>query len=288
MKGIIFNLGITKAELSERELNKDFVALTPFRVLIDGIENAIYVGLLWVEPGRILGSIGLGRITNVGLDIDKSLEVKLVLVLPYSQTYGGIGTEIDGVLCEKANVPFDSIVVIPQSEFNEKFLLYPYVSFALQLPAIITSGSTLIVGGGLYGTISALYLKNYVSKVSIYREDGINPKLIGVEEVKELSNDWDNVIIATYRSWIRAFIDVFSKSNTKIVMPRILNTWPIISSHKVHYIQPKEMDGVLDFIKTKISNKLFEELISFSDNIETSLPVPKAGVIINTEKLFKH
>ncbi|AAK40461.1 zinc-binding alcohol dehydrogenase family protein [Saccharolobus solfataricus] len=287
MKAVVFNLGITISDVPEKQVNRDYVLLKPKRVLVNGLENSIYVGLLWVDPTRILGSTGIGRIEGVGLDIDKSLEGKLVLVLPYSQTYGGIGTEIDGILAEKASVPLDSIVILPQYGFNEKYILYPYVSFALQLPKYIHSGNTLIIGSGLYGIISALYLKDMVSKVAVYREDGINPKIVGVEEIRHFSQEWDNIIITTFRSWIRAFIDDISKSNTKIVMPKLMNTWPVVSSTKTVFIPPKEVDGVLEFIDKKINDKLFNELVSFSNDLLVSFPSPKAGVVINAEEIFK-
>lgn len=287
MKAVVFNLGITVAEIPERQINKDFVLLKPLRVLINGLENAIYVGLLWVEPWRILGSTGIGRVENVGLDIDKNLEGKLVLILPYSQTYGGIGTEIDGLLCEKAVIPFDSIVVLPQSKFNEKYILYPYVSFAFQLVNKLNNGSTLIIGSGLYGIISALYLKDLVTKVSVYREDGINPKIIGVEEVKHISQEWDNIIITTFKSWIRAHIEDFVKNNTKVIMPKLMNSWPLISSNKITYITPKEVDGVIEYINNKISDRLFQELVSFSGDILASFPATKAGVILKMDEIFK-
>ncbi|MEM1629470.1 MAG: zinc-binding alcohol dehydrogenase family protein [Saccharolobus sp.] len=287
MKAVIFNLGITLADVPENQVNKDFVLLKPLRVLIDGIENAIYVGLLWVEPWRVLGTTGIGRILSVGLDIDKSLEGKLVLVLPYSQTYGGIGTEIDGLLSERSVVPFDSIIVLPQSRFIEKYILYPYVSFAFQLENVIENGSTLIVGSGIYGIISALYLKNIVTKINIYREDGINPKLIGVEEIKHLSPNWDNIIITTFRSWVRGFIEDLTKNGTRVIMPKLMNSWPVISSNRIKYIIPKEVDGVLEFIENKIGDNLFQELISFSTDILASFPTPKAGVVIKTDEVFK-
>lgn len=287
MKALVFNLGITINDVPEKQVNRDYVLLKPKRVLVNGLENSIYVGLLWVEPTRILGSTGIGRIENVGLDIDKSLEGKLVLVLPYSQTYGGIGTEIDGILAEKATVPLDSIVILPQSNFNEKYILYPYVSFALQLPKYISSGNTLIIGSGLYGITSALYLRDVVSKVAVYREDGINPKIVGVEEIRHLSQEWDNIVIKTFRSWIRAFVDHISKSNTKIIMPKLMNTWPVVSSTKAIFIPPREVDGVLEFIDKKITDKLFNELVSFSNDLLTSFPSPRAGVVINTEEVFK-
>ncbi|WP_338599642.1 zinc-binding alcohol dehydrogenase family protein [Sulfolobus tengchongensis] len=287
MKALTFNLGITINDVPEKEVNRDFVLIRPTRVLINGLENAIYVGLLWVEPFRILGSTGIGKIESVGLDIDKSLEGKLVLVLPYSQTYGGIGTEIDGLLSEKASIPFDSIVLLPQSKFSEKYILYPYASFALQLPNYINNGNTLIIGSGLYGIISALYLKDIVSKVIIYREDGVSPKIIGVEETRHLSQEWDNIIITTFKSWVRAFLDDISKSNTRVIMPKLMNTWPLVSSNKIRFIIPKEIDGALEFIDKKISDKLFSELVAFSNDLLASFPASKAGVIIKVDEIFK-
>jgi hypothetical protein len=161
------------------------------------------------------------------------------------------------------------------------------VSFALQLPKYISSGNTLIIGSGLYGITSALYLRDVVSKVAVYREDGINPKIVGVEEIRHLSQEWDNIVITTFRSWIRAFVDHISKSNTKIIMPKLMNTWPVVSSTKAIFIPPREVDGVLEFIDKKITDKLFNELVSFSNDLLTSFPSPRAGVVINTEEVFK-
>ena len=44
---------------------------------------------------------------------------------------------------------------------------------------------------------------------------------------------------------------------------------------------------MLEFIENKIGDNLFQELISFSTDILSSFPTPKAGVVIKTDEVFK-
>ncbi|MEM0173203.1 MAG: hypothetical protein QXI16_01700 [Sulfolobaceae archaeon] len=112
MLAIIFNQGINVMYVVERPLYRDYYQVKTEKVLLDGIENAIYLGLLWVEPQRVLGTFGIVKILRSGLDADKSQEGKYAVTLGYSKKYGGLGSEIDGILAERPIIPEDSIVPI--------------------------------------------------------------------------------------------------------------------------------------------------------------------------------
>ncbi|MEM4139419.1 MAG: zinc-binding alcohol dehydrogenase family protein, partial [Sulfolobaceae archaeon] len=85
MLAIIFNQGINVMDVVERPLYRDYYQVKTEKVLLDGIENAIYLGLLWVEPQRVLGTFGIVKILRSGLDADKSQEGKYAVTLGYSK-----------------------------------------------------------------------------------------------------------------------------------------------------------------------------------------------------------
>ncbi|MFP3170076.1 MAG: zinc-binding alcohol dehydrogenase family protein [Sulfolobaceae archaeon] len=286
MKAIVFDLGITMKDVVERPINKDYVMVSPSLVLLTGIENAIYTGFLWVEPKRILGSTGIVKVRNAGIEVDKNIEGKKAIVLPYSKKYGGIGTEIDGILAENAVVPSDSLVILP-NDYDVKYILYPFVSIGLQLRKIVRGFNVLIIGGGLVSYISALTLVGYANRIYLYNDEGYKVRLYGVEEVKDGGN-WDIVFAGSMRSWIRILLQLGSKEGDILALPRFLNSWPSIIPTRlnVKFIEPIKMDGVFDYIEDEISDKLFNELVVSSDSLEASIPTPKPGVILNVEKIF--
>ena len=288
MQAIVFDLGITKKDVVERPINKDFVMVSPLKVLLSGIENAIFSGILWVEPNKILGSSGIVKIRNVGLEVDKGLENRDAVVLPYSKKYGGIGTEIDGIMAEKPVLPYDSIVILPE-DYELKYILYAYASIALQLRKVIKGLNLLILGGGLTSYVSALASVGYANKIYIYNDEGYKLRLYGVEEVKNSDNiKFDAVFVTTMRSWARIIIQNVAKEGDLLILPRFLNSWPALipSRLNVKFIEPSKFDGVFEFIDEQISEKIFKELVTESDSLEASLPTPKPGVILDAKKIF--
>lgn len=282
MISIIFNQGITPKDVVERPINSDFVLVSPDKVLLTFIENSIYLGLLWVKPWRILGSIGVGKIEAVGLDLDSSLQGKNVLVLPYSKKYGGIGTEIDGLLAEKAVVPEDAIVTLPDN-FSDKILLYPFVSIATQIEELVKGEKVLIMGSGILGLLTYQYLLDNSIDVSIYT-DVPGKRLQGVKEVRNLEGGkWDVVILSTMRAWARYVAERLINEGGRIIVPTFMNTWPPTLPSKSIRVYPKKIDGLVQKTE-RISDKFFNENVAYSDDILASIPTSKNGVIVNVKK----
>ncbi|BFH74434.1 alcohol dehydrogenase [Sulfurisphaera javensis] len=286
MKAIVFDLGITLKDVVEKPVYRDYVQVSPLKVLISGLENSIYTGILWVQPGRILGSTGFVKIEAAGLDSDNQLEGKQAIILPYSKKYGGIGTEIDGILAEKSVIPDDSIVTLP-SNYPDKYILYPFVSIGLQLRKILRGYNVLIIGDGLTGLLSAYMLVGNANKIGIYSDDIYKIKIYGVEEIKDLSTQWDAIVITTMRSWIRAIL-ANTLINSVIVIPRFMNTWPVVVPNNVKFVEPTKLNGVFEYIDDEISEKFFNQLVGISEDFFSSIPTSKPGILVNIEKtLFK-
>ncbi|AWR97097.1 zinc-binding alcohol dehydrogenase family protein [Acidianus sulfidivorans JP7] len=281
MLSIIFNQGIILEDVVERPINRDFVSVKTKKVLLSFIENSIYLGLLWVKPWTILGSIGIGKVQDVGIDVDPSLQGKEVLILPYSNKYGGIGTEIDGLLTKSAVVPSDSIVPLPE-KYSDKVLLYPFFSIAKQIEKLSISKRVLILGAGIIGIITYILLHNSASDIAIYSE--VYKNIPGVKKITETDQKWDIVVVATMHSWARYSAEKLVTEDGKIIIPDFANSWPPTCPNNALRIYPEKIDGLFSEIEEKISDKFFEENIGYSDDIISSIPTSKRGVIIDVEK----
>ena len=289
MNAIVFDLGITMEDIVEKPVLNDHLQVAPIKALISGLENSIYAGLLWVRPETILGSTGLVKVNAAGLDVEPQLEGKLGIVLPYSKKYGGVGTEIDGILAEKSVIPQDTFVQIPSEHYDDRLLLYPFVSIGLQLRKILRGLNTLIIGDGLTGLISANMLVGYANKIGMLRDEfSYKIKIYGVEEIKEINSSWDSILITTMRSWARVLVSNLP-SDIMIILPKFMNSWPVvIPNNNVKFIEPAKINGVFEYIEDEISDKFFKEIIGISDDLFSSIPSSKPGIIVDVTKRLFH
>lgn len=269
-------------DVVERPINNDFVLLQPKKILLSFIENSIYLGLLWVKPWTILGSIGVGKIEEVGVDVDSNLQGKSALVLPYSNKYGGIGTEIDGLLAKNAVVPDDALVVLPET-FSDKILLYPFISIVEQIKSIAKGERVLILGAGMTGILTYLELLNSCPEVAIYSDADGN--ISGLKTIKDTDRKWDVIVISSMRSWTRYVAERLVSKDGKILIPTFMKTWPPGFPKNSIRIYPTKISGLIDEIENKITDKFFEENIGYSDDILSAIPTSKKGVIVNMEKI---
>lgn len=284
MLAIVFNQGITINDVVERPINHDFVLLKPKKVLLSFIENSVYLGLLWVNPWRILGSIGVGKIEDVGVDVDPNLQGKTALVLPYSKKYGGIGTEIDGLLAKSAVIPDDALIILPE-KFSDKVLLYPFLSMAEQIRDIVKGDRVLILGAGLTGILTYYNIRDDCPEVALYSE--ANGVISGIKTIKDTDKKWDAIVISSMRSWTRYVAGKLVENHGKIIIPTFMNTWPPVLPKNAIRVYPIKISGLLEEIERKISDKFFEENIGYSDDIISSIPTSKRGVIIDVEKSLR-
>ncbi|ARM75740.1 zinc-binding alcohol dehydrogenase family protein [Acidianus manzaensis] len=285
MLSIIFNQGIIAEDIVEKPINKDFISIKPKKVLLSFIENSVYLGLLWIRPRTILGSIGIGKIYDVGIDVDPTLQGKEVLVLPYSEKYGGIGTEIDGLLTKNAVIPEDSIIPLPE-HYTDKILLYPFFSIAKQIEEISKGESVLILGAGIIGILTYILLSKSTSDIALYSE--VYSNIHGVKEITDTDKKWDIVVIATMHSWARYSAEKLLENNGKIIIPIFAKSWPpTCPNSNTIKVYPKKINGLFSEIEDVISDKFFEENIGYSDDIISSIPTSKRGVIVDIEKALR-
>ncbi|MEM4079743.1 MAG: alcohol dehydrogenase [Metallosphaera sp.] len=273
MKSIVFNQGIIIADVPEIPVGRDMVEITPEKVLLDGIENGIYLGLLWVKPNLILGGVGIGKVRDVGVEVDQSLIGKRVLVMPYSRSRGGIGTEIDGVLAETSVIPQDCTIPLPEDD-KETSLLLPYISLTLDIMDMIKGGESLLIGQGLIG--------NLLMKLAATNIDPIPDDMLTVNRKEIQSKKWDYIIISSMRGWARHVAGKLVKGDGKIIIPKFLNSWPPYLPHNSILIPPRVRSDSFDVVK-RLDGTL-KNLIGKSDNAIASVPTVKPGIIVDVRK----
>ncbi|BCS91817.1 hypothetical protein L3N51_00303 [Metallosphaera sp. J1] len=272
MKSVVFNQGIIKAEVPEIPVGRNFVELSTEQALVDGIENGIYLGLIWVRPGTILGGIGLGRVRDVGIDVDQSIMGKLALVMPYSRSFGGIGTETHGVLAERAVVPVDSVVILPEG-IDERALLLPLISMALEIKERVRGGSVLAMGTGLITRI----LADLIGDLVMVEDDGSSRN-------SAMERKWDYIIVSTVRGWARYLAEKMIGPDGKIIIPKFMNSWPPFMPSSSEVVYPTVRKDAFKYLDSKESDKMIKNFVGKSENVLASIPTPKPGVIVNVKK----
>lgn len=287
MKSLVFDQGIMPKDIPTRQVGKDQVTIKTYSVIINAIENSIYLGLLWVRPSTVLGSIGIGKVTDTGVEIDTSLKGRKVLVLPYS-SHGGIGTEIDGLLAEEATIPYDAVEVLP-NDIDDEALLLPFITFARKVKEKVGGGNLLLIGGGLFSLAVSILLSGQMNNIGMITEEKTGVfRQFGVEDITNLERKWDYVVISTMRTWARFVAPSLIKEKGKIFVPGIMNSWPVIMTPEMEKISVKDVNEEDYFLlRKKINLKVLEQFITFSDDFSTAIPSSSLGTIVRADVAFK-
>lgn len=279
MIAFVFNYGLTLADVSEPLVPKDYVAIKPVKVALNGIENAIYNGQIWARPGTILGGIGIAKVIEGGVDSEwSSLAGRLVVVSPYSRAYGGLGSEINGIAAERAAVPKDAI--FPYfSELGDLNVLLPFASIAVKAAEEAEGRRMLIVGYGVLGKLVALASKDKAN-VGIYTED--RRVDLGISVADANPSEWDVVFVSALNTWPR----VFFSGVRKLLMPRFMKSWPVIEREKLKFIEPEFVDEAVALLKSNAER--LKDVIVYSDSFSSAIPVPKGKIVlVDAEKALR-
>ncbi|QKQ99709.1 alcohol dehydrogenase [Metallosphaera tengchongensis] len=282
MKSIVFNQGIIVSEQPETPIGSKSVEILPEKVLVDGIENSIFLGLLWVKPGTILGSIGIGKIRDVGVDLPQSMIGKRSLVFPLSEAIGGIGTEVNGLLCERAVVPVDSVITFSEN-IDDRYLILPHLSVALDIMEKIGDGSTLIIGSGLTAVLIHIFGRDM--DINIMYDDG-SFRLSNNNKVVNIDKQWDNIVISTMRGWARHLAQRLVKPSGHIFIPKFVNSWPSFIPQRSFLVRPRYRSELLEYLNSKEVEHVIKTYLGYSEDALSSIPTTKPGIIVDVKKVW--
>lgn len=287
MIGVVFKHGIIYDKIPERPIPSGNVLVEMEWGLLDAVINALFIGLMWVEPDRILGSIGLGKVIDVGVGVDPALIGKKAVIFPYSEESGGIGIDVDGVFCERASVPADAILPV-QGDSPPLSVLLPYFSVAKKVAEIVKGKRALVVGAGIGGIITTLVARETASELKVYKES-VSTIPIDLPVSKEIRPNWDVLVVFTLRGWVRALAHKLIAPEGRIVLPRLSKRWPIqlnADTSHLELIRPVvDQVSVTDLI-SMVKTTGLDRFLDYSTNILESLPTERPGVIVDLQKNF--
>ena len=278
MIAFIFNHGLTLENVGEPLIPRDYVLVRPLKVGFDGLENAVYNGLIWAKPGIVLGGMGIVKVIEGGVDSEwETLAGKTAVVSPYSKAYGGLGIEINGIAAERGAVPKDALFpYFP--ELGDLNVLLPFASIAVKVAQLAEGRKTLIVGYGVLGKLVSLALNNR-AEVGVYTEGGRVDYGNTVSRIDP--SQWDVVFVSIISSWPRVLL-----SDKKIIMPRLMASWPIIGRERITFVEPEFVESAVNLLRSH-EGKL-KDVILHSDSFTSAIPVPKGKIVlVNAEKALK-
>ena len=278
MIAFVFNHGLTLENVGEPLIPRDYVLVRPLKVGFDGLENAVYNGQIWAKPGIVLGGMGIAKVTEGGVDSEwESLAGKTVVISPYSKSYGGLGIEVNGIAAERGAVPKDAIFpYFP--ELGDLNVLLPFASIAAKVAQLAEGRRVLVIGYGVLGRLVSIALDNK-AEVGVYTEGGLIDYGNAISRIDP--SHWDVVFVSMISSWPRVLL-----SDKKIIMPRLMASWPIIGRERITFVEPEFVEPAVELLRSH-EGKL-KDVILYSDSFASAIPVPKGKVVlVNAEKALK-
>ena len=288
MKALVFQYDVRVVDKPHPPVPKEHLLIKVHAVALDGIENAIYGSLLWVEPGRILGVEGYGRVELLGVDSDTIFSGKLVA--GYPKTIRGVpGVEYDGWAAEYTSQPSSGVGLLPDDVDDViAAATAGSASIALYVAEKSVGKNLLVVGSGYTGVLAAYFARHAVSigLVGNVRKGlrgivrGFVNSIYNYSKLKELKGEWDIVFLSSLDARARMYIRGLYGTTSVIVHPwlELLST----SIRGLTHIEVASWTRIGEAYQElrRVDEDLRKELTAVVDSFEAALPVPKAKVIV--------
>jgi len=292
LKALVFQYDARVVDKPRPPVSMEHLLIKVHAVALDGIENAIYGSLLWVEPGRILGVEGYGRVELLGVDADTVFSGKLVA--GYPKTMKGIpGVDYDGWAAEYTSQPSSGVGLLPDD--IDDIIAAATVgsgSIALYVAEKSVGKNLLIIGSGYTGVLAAYFARH---AVNIGLVGNVGKGLRGIirgfvnsiynySKLKELKGEWDIVFLSSLDARARMYIRGLYGTTSVIVHP-----WLELLSTSIRGLARIEVAGWTRIGEAyqelrRVDEDLRKELTAIVDSFEAALPVPRAKVIVRLVK----
>ncbi len=229
MKALVWNGEAVVEERPVPPIPRGWVLGKVLAASLTSIDAAVTSGTLPVIPGRVLGSYGLIRVVEPGVDTPFG-PGEVVGVTPLSSE-GTLVIDLDGVMSGYASVPSDTTIDVGKNIVKSadlwKLLLMLEFSFVPKLTDIVGGKDVLILGTGISTYIIASFLKSYSRITVIGRESpflkrlaGLGVKVLSVK--KHLNKEgslFDAVILCAIHSYMAMASPTYLRSGGTLVLP---------------------------------------------------------------------
>lgn len=288
LKALVFQYDARVVDKPKPPIPVEHLFIKVHAVALNGIENAVYGGMLWVEPGRVLGVEGYGRVEYLGVNADKSFSGKLVAGYPKSSK-GIPGIDYDGWAAEYTSQPMQGVGLLPPNiDDVVAAATAGSASIALYVAEKSMGKSLLVIGSGYTGILAAYFAKHAVNIGVVGNMDkslrgivrGFVNVVYGYDKLRDLKGEWDIVFLSSLDARARMYIRGIKGSSTVIVHP-----WLELLSTSIRGLAKIEVAGWTRigeaYAKAReVYEDLKRELVVVVDNFESALPVPKPKVVV--------
>ena len=147
-------------EVAIPKIQKQWILAKVYAFSLGSIERAIQRCKILVPYGRIIGSEGVIKVFEVGIEVEHDIRGRLCIINPLCKEKL-IGIDIDGVAAEYVAVPKQCLEVLPKeyetTEYLEKLSILKTVTLGSFVAKESQGQSLLIVGSG-FSAYTAAYL----------------------------------------------------------------------------------------------------------------------------------
>ncbi len=229
MKALVWSGEAVVEERPLPPIPRGWVLGKVFAASLTSIDAAVTSGTLPVIPGRVLGSYGLMRVVEPGVDAPFS-PGEVVGVTPLSSE-GTLVIDLDGVMGEYAVVPSDTIIDVGKGRMSGgdlwKLLLMLEFSFVPKLADIAGGKDVLILGTGISTYIIASFLRGNSRITVMGRESPFLKRLAGLgikvlSAKKHLNREgsvFDIVVLCAIHSYMAMASPTYLKNGGTLVLP---------------------------------------------------------------------
>ncbi|UXD22588.1 hypothetical protein IPA_06490 [Ignicoccus pacificus DSM 13166] len=240
------------------------------RSVVGPLERGLKRGLVWVEPGRVVGMEGYGRVEETGANtnIKKGEIVSSPILVNESDI---VGVHVDGFLAEYAIVPESAVEPLPEGR-PEHLALAGTGALASWLKEKLEGYRALLIGGGLTNVLTS-FLSNWEIPILSWGHEISAPVQLFPTIASACTQEWDTVVVSVLDAMaVDTATMCVKEGGTIILHPLVAYSKHVFAGKqvKVEVMQRNELREGYEAI-SKLPSQLLRELVEFSDSLDKAL-----------------
>ena len=216
MKSLVFEGTLEVKDLDIPPIPKGHVLVKVEKFVVGPVEKSLAYGIIWVEPNRILGVEGFGKVVERGVEADLPVGSYVASPIDYGKL---VGIEVNGMSAEFAVLPANENFIIEKEDEKRMALVASGAVAKRELE--MAEGKTLIIGGGLVSLMVA--------------KKGNLPVLPWFKRIREDVELFPTPASACSISWDTIIVNVIDVNAMDVALTCVKEGGKIITHPVVHY-----------------------------------------------------
>jgi len=307
MRAVVRGYGVEVVERPLPAIQRGWVLVKVLSALWSGVEDAVFLGIIWPRPGVVMGCMGYGVVVELGSGAPGWLSGKRVVVgrlpLPYTVEYTAEwmltdkvstlpGILYDGWLAEYVALPASSLTEAPLGNPIEGAMITPasIAAVAARLMALSDGDYFAVIGAGVTGILTALAaLERYGVEVELYTDSPAGMETAGslglqarpMKELKTIPRSFDAVFISTLEPYPAYLAASLTRSDGEVILHPIYSYLTPPRLPRCRYRLVTRFPGEAGAALLRVLGRgVVEELAMVVKGLEVpTYPRPKPGII---------